>query len=47
MRKQKIPLQELIVEQIIMTIVIFGTVGIMYGLYLAIDLMYLRSHSAC
>lgn len=43
MRKRKIPLSELIVEQIIMTIVVFGTVGIMYGLYLFIDVVYLRS----
>ena len=43
MRKRKIPLSELIVEQIIMTIVVFGTVGIMYGFYLFIDVVYLRS----
>ena len=41
--KRRIPLSELIVEQIIMTIVIFGTVGIMYGLYQMVDVMFIRT----
>ena len=47
MKHYEKPLGEKIIEAIILTITITGTIFMMYGLYQVIDLVYMRGQLSC